>query len=124
MSRRVRIPRFAGVTNAIYGLGVDLKDGAPTVIGAVAFFVAAIARHIWAGLFILLICYFANRIYLEYKKEAIPGFFVRYLYRIGIGSYSKTLGRCKKFFGDSTPVWAGIAAVVKRKAKETKTWNS
>jgi hypothetical protein len=124
MSRLVRIPRHANVTNAIPGLGIDMRNGALTILGVVMFFVLAIVRHMWAGFFVLVICYIANRIYLDYKKEAIPGFWSRFLYRIGTGGYAAgLLGRHKKYLGDGSPVWAGIAAAVKKKSEETNTWN-
>ncbi len=124
MNRRVRIPRHANVTNAIWGLGVDMRDGALTVLGGVTFFVLAFVDHFVLGLFVLVVCYVANRIYLDEKKEAVPGIWTRLLYRIGVGGYAMGLrGNCKKYLGDGSPVWAGIAAVVKKNSKETDRWN-
>lgn len=108
MSRYVRIPKYAKVKNAVIGLGVDMKDGGLTVLGAVIFLASVIAHRQALGITAFLICYVANRYYLSFKKSNLPGWFPQFLYKHGIGSYSRGLsGKTKRYFGDNKAVWAG-----------------
>ena len=110
MGKIVRIPKNANVVNAVPYIGVDLKDGRLTVIGFFSFFAFALAGAMGKGFLVLIICYILNRFYLAYKKESMPGFWKRWLYKVGFpifGAYSKALGREKIYFGDNMPSWAG-----------------
>lgn len=110
MGKIVRIPKNANVVNAVPYIGVDLKDGRLTVIGAFSFFAFALAGSMGKGMLVLMICYIANRFLLAYKKENMPGFWKRWLYKIGSpvgGSYSKGLSTNKQYLGDNQPIWAG-----------------
>jgi len=115
VSRYVRIPKHAKVHNAVIGLGVDMKDGALTVIGAVIFLASVIAHRQALGITAFLACYVANRYYLSFKKNNLPGWFPRFLYKHGLGNYSRGLsGKTKRYFGDNKGIWAGSDAHIKK----------
>ena len=73
-------------------------------------FAFALAGSMGKGMLLFIVCYIANRFLLAYKKENMPGFLKRWLYKIGLpiwGSYSKGLGSNKIYLGDNQPSWAG-----------------
>ncbi len=118
MSRQVRIPRNANVVNAVPGIGVDMNDGALTVIGAVGFLAAAMFHRAGLGILILIVCYSANRYYLGFKKNNMPGLWAAFKYRMGWDGYSKGLpGSNKYYLGDNKPIWHGAEAAFNKLQK-------
>lgn len=103
MSSNFRIPKYGGAESSF--LGVEFKD---TYILIVSVFVGLVAGKIFgtsAYIGIPFAGYHANKKYIEWRSARLPGFALAWLFRFGLGGYSKGFKSQKTvYIGDATVI--------------------
>lgn len=112
-SKTFHIPKWGGAASAF--LGVEFKD---TYILILSIFVALVAGKVWgtgAYLGIPLAGYFANKQYIQWRDQRLPGFIRVELYKYGLAKYSKGFrSQREAFSGDARIINPGSASIVAR----------